>query len=68
MTITLYSMKTRHDMRYQKTKAQINKILSDKTQPLSPHPHPDVNQPPPTHPIPPSFTITIQWTQNYWYK
>ena len=40
-------------MRHQKTKAQINKKLSDKTHPLSPHPHPDVNQPPPTHPIPP---------------
>ena len=39
----------RQDMRHQKTKAQINKKLSDKTHPLSPHPHPDVNQPPP-HP------------------
>ena len=38
-------------MRHQKTKAQINKKLSDKTHPMSPHPHPDVNQLPPTYPI-----------------
>ena len=39
-------------MRDQKTKAQI-KIkkykLRDNTHPLSPHPHPDMNQPPPTY-------------------
>ena len=43
-------------MRDQKTKAQIkikkNKLW-DNTHPLSPHPHPDTNQPPPTYAIPP---------------
>ena len=33
-------------MRDQKTKAQIKKTISDNTHPLSPYPHPDMNQPP----------------------
>ena len=59
-------------MRDQKTKAQRRKTkkLWDNTHALSPHPHPDVNQLPPTYPIPPppSFIITRQWTQNCLYK
>ena len=40
-------------MRDQKTKAQIKKNkLWDNTHSLSPHPHPDMNQPTPTYPIP----------------
>ena len=50
-------LKKRKDIRDQKTKAQI-KILNknklwDNTSPLFPHPHPDLNKPPPTHPISP---------------
>ena len=46
-------------MRDQKTKAQRRKTkkLWDNTHPLSPHPHPDVNQLPPTYPIPPPSII-----------
>ena len=44
-------------MRDQKTKAQIKKKkkckLRHNTHCLSPHTHPDMNQPPPTYPIPP---------------
>ena len=37
--------------------------------PLSPHPHPDINQPPPTYPIPPpSFLISIQWTRQLHHR
>ena len=38
--------------------------LRDYSHPLFPHPDPDINQPPPTYPIPPSFIIIIQWIQN----
>ena len=54
-----------HDRRKDKS---TNKKLRDNTHPLPPRRHPDMNQPPPTYPIPPSFVITIQWTQNSWYK
>ena len=58
-------------MRDQKTKAQI-KIKTNyeiiPTPCLPTHTHPDMNQPHPTYPIPPSLIITIQWTQNSWYK
>ena len=40
--------------------------LSDNTHPLLPDPHPDMNKTPPTYPMPSSFVITIQWTQNCW--
>ena len=53
----------RHDMREQKAKAHVKEKIWDNTLPLSCHPHPDMNQPPPTYSIPPSFIITIQWTQ-----
>ena len=46
-----------HDRRKDKS---TNKKLRDNTHPLPPHRHPDMNQPPPTYPIPPSFIITIQ--------
>ena len=55
-------------MRHQKTKVQVKKKKTDNTQPLSPHPHRHMNQPPPTCPIPPSFIIRIKWTQYSWYK
>ena len=53
-------------MREQRTKAQVQKKqkqkLQDITHPLSPLPHPVVNQPRPTYPIPQSFVTKIQWT------
>ena len=36
-----------------------NNKLWDNTHPLSPYPHPDMNQPSPTYPIPPLFLITM---------
>ena len=42
--------------------------LRDNTYRLSPHPQPDMNQPPPTYLVPPSFIIRMQWTQNSWYR
>ena len=55
-------------MREQRTKAEVkkqNQNLQDNTHPLSPLPHPGINQPPPTYLIPPSpplFAVIIQWT------
>ena len=55
-------------MRYQKTKVQIKKNDEIIPNPCHPNPHPDMNEPPLTYPIPPSFIGAIQWTQNSWYK
>ena len=54
-------------MTEQKTKAQVKKKNQkqkpqDNTHPLSPLPHPAINQPPPTYSIPQPFVISIQWT------
>ena len=38
-----------------KDKSTNKKALWDKTHPLSPHPHPNMNQPPPIYPTPPSI-------------
>ena len=48
----LYSLKKEKGHERQKDKSTNNKKLGDKTHPLSPHPHPDMNQPPHTYPIP----------------
>ena len=53
-------------MRDKRIKAQIKKKKTNYEiipTPCPPHPHPDINQPPPTYPIPPSFIITMQWTE-----
>ena len=46
-------------MREQTTKAQLKEKkkqkIQDNTIPLSPLPHPIINRPPPTYPIPPPF-------------
>ena len=54
-------------MREQKTKAQVKKNFFDNTHLLSPYPHSDMNEPPPTYTITLSLK-TIQWAQNSWYK
>ena len=67
--IMLYSFKekTGHEKPNDKSTNKNKKYkLRDNTHPLSPHPHPDKNQPPTTYPIAPSFIITIDWTQNSW--
>ena len=46
-------------MREQTTKAQVTgkkQKLHDNTHPLSPLPHPIINQPPPTYPNPPTIS------------
>ena len=63
----LYSIKKE---RTWETKRQRHKYknLWDDTHPLLCYPHPDLNQPPTAYLILPSFIITIQWSQNSWYK
>ena len=61
--IMLYSLKEEagHERPKDKSTNENKKYkLRDNTNPLSPHPHPDMNQPPPTYPIYLSFIITIQ--------
>ena len=61
----LYSIKkaTGHETAKDKSTNKKEK-LSDNTHLLLPDPHSDMNQPLLTYPMPPSFIITIQWTQN----
>ena len=65
--IMLYSLKKEIGHERPKDKSTNKKTMRK-------YPHPDMNQTPPTYPIahpptpPPSFIITIQWTQNSWYK
>ena len=58
----LYSLKeeTGHEEPKDKSTNKKTNKLRDNNHPLSPHQHRDMNQPPPTYPIPPSFIITIQ--------
>ena len=62
----LYSIKKARGHEAAKGKSKNKKKLWDNTHPLSPNPHPDMNQPRPTYPILPSSIIAIQWTQNSW--
>ena len=55
----LYSIKKARGDETAKGKSTNQKKLWDNTHPLSLNPHPDMNQPPPTYPMPPSFIITI---------
>ena len=53
------------NMREQNTKVQEKEKKQNKNYkmiptPVSPHPHPNINHPPQTYPIPPSFIIAIQ--------
>ena len=49
-------------MKEQLTTAQKQNKKQNKydTHPLSPHRNPNINEPPPNLPIPPSFEVTIQ--------
>ena len=50
------------NMRQQNKKSQEkNQKIWDDNHPLSPHPHPKINQPPLIYLIPHLFVITIQW-------
>ena len=67
----LYSLKeeTGHERPKDKSTNKNKKYkLRDNTHCLSPHPRPEMNQPPLTFPVPPSFIITIQWRQTSWYR
>ena len=48
----LYLLKKETQHERTKDNSTNKKILQDNTHPLSPHPHPDMNQPPRTYPIP----------------
>ena len=72
--IMLYSLKEEAGHQRPKDKStnkKKQKKLRDNTHPLSPTHnlrYPEMNQPPQAISSHPSLIITIQWTQNSWYK
>ena len=60
----LYSLKKETGHQRPKDISTNKNKVRDYSKTLWPHPNLDLNQSHPTYTMPPSFIITIQWTQN----